>query len=113
MALRGAPFYMVGRMEGQSVVLRAEKGELKLELSDPQNQSTQELGILDPTLSATIRLEALMTFVMSPVLLSAGLVVGVGQLCAESFRAGSRACCGLISGDDTQRPRLYHRRLGL
>ena len=46
MALRGqprAPFYMVGRMEGQSVVLRAEKGKLKLELSDPQNQTTQEL----------------------------------------------------------------------
>ena len=33
MALRGAPrapFYMVGRMEGQSVILRAEKGKLKL-----------------------------------------------------------------------------------
>lgn len=46
MALRGqpkAPFYMVGRMEGQSVVLRAEKGKLKLELSDPQNQQTKEL----------------------------------------------------------------------
>jgi len=46
MALRGAPrapFYMVGRMEGQSVVLRAEKGKLKLELSDPQTQSTKEL----------------------------------------------------------------------
>src|SRR5881628_1687893 len=46
MALRGqpkAPFYMVGRMEGQSVVLRAEKGKLKLELSDSKNQTTQEL----------------------------------------------------------------------
>lgn len=46
MALRGqprAPFYMVGRMEGQSVVLRAEKGKLKLELSDSQNQNTHEL----------------------------------------------------------------------
>jgi transposase InsO family protein len=46
MALRGqpkAPFYMVGRMEGQSVVLRAEKGKLKLELSDLQNQQTKEL----------------------------------------------------------------------
>ena len=46
MALRGqprAPFYMVGRMEGQSVVLRAEKGKLKLELSDPKNQTIQEL----------------------------------------------------------------------
>ena len=46
MALRGqprAPFYMVGRMEGQSVVLRAEKGKLKLELYDPKNQTTQEL----------------------------------------------------------------------
>jgi len=44
MALRGqpkAPFYMVGRMEGQSVVLRAEKGKLKLELSDHEN--TKEL----------------------------------------------------------------------
>ena len=33
MALRGkpkSPFYMVGRMEGQSVVLRAEKGKLRL-----------------------------------------------------------------------------------
>ena len=46
MALRGqprAPFYMVGRMEGQSVVLRAEKGKLKLELSDTQNENTHEL----------------------------------------------------------------------
>ena len=45
MALRGeprAPFYMVGRMEGQSVVLRAEKGKLKLQLSN--EQSTQELS---------------------------------------------------------------------
>jgi transposase InsO family protein len=45
MALRGqprAPFYMVGRMDGQSVVLRAEKGKLKLELSN--EQSTQELS---------------------------------------------------------------------
>jgi transposase InsO family protein len=41
MALRGqprAPFYMVGRMEGQSVVLHAEKGKLKLSVSDNQNQ---------------------------------------------------------------------------
>ena len=45
MALRGqprAPFYMVGRMEGQSVVLRAEKGKLKLEVSD--SQQTKELS---------------------------------------------------------------------
>jgi transposase InsO family protein len=45
LALRGkpqAPFYMVGRMEGQSVVLRAEKGKLKLSVSDQQNQE-QEL----------------------------------------------------------------------
>jgi transposase InsO family protein len=36
-ALRGepkAPFYMVGRMEGQSVVLRAEKGKLKLSVNN-------------------------------------------------------------------------------
>ena len=44
MALRGqprAPFYIVGRMEGQSVVLRAEKGKLKLSVSD--NQTEKEL----------------------------------------------------------------------
>lgn len=43
-ALRGepkAPFYMVGRMEGQSVILRAEKGKLKLSV-DNGNQN-QEL----------------------------------------------------------------------
>ncbi len=37
MALRGqprAPFYMVGRMEGQSVVLRAEKGKLQLSIDN-------------------------------------------------------------------------------
>jgi transposase InsO family protein len=36
-ALRGqpkAPFYMVGRMEGQSVILRAEKGKLKLSVDN-------------------------------------------------------------------------------
>src|SRR2546426_1252693 len=42
MALRGqpkAPFYMVGRMEGQSVILRAEKGKLKLSIDNgKQNQ---------------------------------------------------------------------------
>ena len=45
LALRGqprAPFYMVGRMEGQSVVLRAEKGQLKLSVTNPENQ-TREL----------------------------------------------------------------------
>jgi len=45
LALRGkpqAPFYMVGRMDGQSVVLRAEKGKLRLSVSDQQNQE-QEL----------------------------------------------------------------------
>src|SRR5215469_7959665 len=45
MALRGqpkAPFYMVGRMEGQSVILRAEKGKLKLSISDQENKE-QEL----------------------------------------------------------------------
>jgi len=45
LALRGkpqAPFYMVGRMDGQSVVLRAEKGKLKLSVSDQQNHE-QEL----------------------------------------------------------------------
>src|SRR5262249_27514510 len=45
LALRGkpqSPFYMVGRMDGQSVVLRAEKGKLKLSVSDQQNHE-QEL----------------------------------------------------------------------
>jgi hypothetical protein len=46
MALRGKPrepFYMVGRMEGQSVVLRAEKGKLRLLVDDEEEGKTQEL----------------------------------------------------------------------
>lgn len=46
MALRGkpnAPFYMVGRMHGQSVVLRAEKGKLKLHVDGDDTNSNQEL----------------------------------------------------------------------
>jgi transposase InsO family protein len=45
MALRGKPrlpFYMVGRMEGQSVVLRAEKGKLRLSVDD-DDDITQEV----------------------------------------------------------------------
>ena len=44
-ALRGkpkAPFYMVGRMDGQSVVVRAEKGKLKLSVDDAEGKNTQE-----------------------------------------------------------------------
>jgi transposase InsO family protein len=46
MALRGKPrlpFYMVGRMEGQSVVLRAEKGKLRLSVDDEEEDTTQEV----------------------------------------------------------------------
>jgi transposase InsO family protein len=46
MALRGKPkdpFYMVGRMEGQSVVLRAEKGKLRLMVDDEESGSKQEM----------------------------------------------------------------------
>lgn len=46
MALRGKPrlpFYMVGRMEGQSVVLRAEKGKLRLSVDDEEDDTTQEV----------------------------------------------------------------------
>lgn len=46
MALRGqprAPFYMVGRMEGQSVVLRAEKGKLKLSVDADSEALPNEL----------------------------------------------------------------------
>ena len=47
MALRGqprAPFYMVGRMEGQSVVLRAEKGKLKLSVgAEGETQQPNEV----------------------------------------------------------------------
>jgi len=45
-ALRGKPrlpFYMVGRMEGQSVVLRAEKGKLRLSVDDEEDDKTQEV----------------------------------------------------------------------
>jgi len=46
MALRGkpqAPFYMVGRLDGQSVVLRAEKGKLRLRVEDEKTQQEQEI----------------------------------------------------------------------
>jgi transposase InsO family protein len=46
MALRGKPrepFYMVGRMEGQSVVLRAEKGKLRLMVDDEKGGEVQEM----------------------------------------------------------------------
>jgi len=45
-ALRGhprSPFYMVGRMDGQSVVLKAEKGKLKLSVDDPDEKNKREL----------------------------------------------------------------------
>ncbi len=45
MALRGqprAPFYMVGRMDGQSVVLHAEKGKIKLSVDDAEGKTTRE-----------------------------------------------------------------------
>jgi len=46
MALRGqprSPFYMVGRMDGQSVVLRAEKGKLRLLVGDEEEGKVQEM----------------------------------------------------------------------
>ncbi len=46
MALRGKPrepFYMVGRMEGQSVVLRAEKGKLRLMVDGKEGAGKQEM----------------------------------------------------------------------
>jgi len=46
MALRGQPkppFYMVGRMDGQSVVLRAEKGKLKLSVDGEGNKDAAEM----------------------------------------------------------------------
>jgi hypothetical protein len=46
MALRGKPkepFYMVGRMEGQSVVLRTEKGKLRLMVDDAEGGGKQEM----------------------------------------------------------------------
>ncbi len=46
MALRGkpqAPFYMVGRLDGQSVVLRAEKGKLRLRVENEESQREQEI----------------------------------------------------------------------
>jgi len=47
MALRGqpkAPFYLIGRMEGQSVVLKAEKGKLKLSVDDKEMTYDLEKG---------------------------------------------------------------------
>ena len=70
MALRGqpkAPFYMVGRMEGQAVILRAEKGKLKLSIEDKNKsqelvydldkQGTQNRQTHQPQTSATGGLE--------------------------------------------------------
>jgi transposase InsO family protein len=51
LALRGqprAPFYMVGRMDNQSVVLHAEKGKLKLSVSQPQNPDQELVYDLHP-----------------------------------------------------------------
>lgn len=45
LALRGKPrepFYLVGRMDGQAVVLRAQKGKLKLTVDDALKPSCQE-----------------------------------------------------------------------
>ena len=50
MALRGKPrlpFYMVGRMEGQSVVLRAEKGKLRLSVDDDDDVTQEVVYNLD------------------------------------------------------------------
>src|SRR5512137_2165999 len=59
MALRGKPrepFYMVGRMEGQSVVLRAEKGKLRLMVDDEEGGGKQEM-VYDITTAETIQRE--------------------------------------------------------
>jgi transposase InsO family protein len=58
MALRGqpkAPFYMVGRMEGQSVILRAEKGKLKLSIDNgnENKELTYDLHQQDPSSAST------------------------------------------------------------
>jgi len=56
MALRGrpnAPFYMVGRMHGQSVVLQAEKGKLKLRVDDDNLTTNHELEYDIQTENAT------------------------------------------------------------
>lgn len=47
LALRGqpkSPFYLVGRMEGQSVVLKAEKGKLKLSVNEKEMTYELEKG---------------------------------------------------------------------
>jgi len=57
MALRGqpkAPFYMVGRMEGQSVILRAEKGKLKLSIDNGNENKELTYDLKqDPAAAAT------------------------------------------------------------
>ena len=47
LALRGqprSPFYLVGRMDGQSVVLKAEKGKLKLSVDEKEMTYELEKG---------------------------------------------------------------------
>ena len=56
MALRGepkAPFYMVGRMEGQSVILRAEKGKLKLSIDNGTENQELTYDLKQPSQNQT------------------------------------------------------------
>lgn len=56
MALRGqprAPFYMVGRMEGQSVILRAEKGKLKLSIDNGNENKELTYDLKQPDSTST------------------------------------------------------------
>ncbi len=58
LALRGqprSPFYMVGRMEGQSVVLKAEKGKLRMTVdnSEESKELVYELNNADITMEET------------------------------------------------------------
>ncbi len=65
-ALRGepqAPFYMVGRMEGQSVILRAEKGKLKLSIDN--GNENKEL-VYDLKQSQTQQATGGLTHLLSP-----------------------------------------------
>jgi len=98
MALRGqpkAPFYLIGRMEGQSVVLKAEKGKLKLSVDDKEMIYDIEKGT-----NGTGKTET-----------QAGAVSGVGSHSLGESPGGASDMDGAgedLGGDEDHRGPLYH-----
>lgn len=90
LALRGqprAPFYLVGRMEGQSVVLRAEKGKLKLSVDEKELSYDLEKGRDQSDGVAQAAHAHAELLGVSEGAGSAGSVDGAGQACGRGAGA--------------------------